>query len=258
MTFLLKLPPAAGAIVFATISVAITAALFGIVHLLFRGKRTEVTRTIAQQMALRIGTMHALVVALVFGVLTSQLINLHQISDTEAVSAARIYWTLKNNQAPEAVELCKLIPMYLQTVIEKDWKALSARPQNLPAWDLIAKMQNIVAQWKPSASTNEIIRNYVFNNINTIAESRDRRIIERMAPNLPQVFWIIAFLGYLLTLAPYLTIEHSKLRFILVCCYAIIIGILFYGLAVLDNPFLGQVIHPTAFEVMLQEIIAGK
>ena len=76
-------------------------------------------------MALRIGTMHALVVALVFDVLNSQLINLQQISDTEAVSAARIYWTLKNNQAPEAVELRKLMPIYLQTVIEKDWKALN-------------------------------------------------------------------------------------------------------------------------------------
>jgi hypothetical protein len=168
MTFLVELPPAIGATVFALTSVAITATLFVIVHLLFRGRRTEVTRTIAQQMALRIGTMHALVV----GVLTSQLINLHQISDTEAVSAARIYWTLKNNPAPEAVELSMLIPIYFQTVIEKDWKALSTSPQYLPAWELIARMQDIVAQWEPSTSTstNRIIRNHVFNKINTMAQ----------------------------------------------------------------------------------------
>ncbi len=258
MTFLLKLPPAAGTIVFALISVAVTAVLFLIAHLLFRGKRTESTRTITQQIALRIGTMHALVVALVFGVLTGQLIDLHQISNTEAISAANIYWTLKDNQTPEAVELRKLIPDYLRTVIEKDWEAFSASPQNLPAWKLIRRMQAIVADWKPSASANEIIKTYVFNNINTMAESRDNRIIERMAPNLPRVFWIIAILGYFLTLVPYLTIEHSNFRFMLICCYAIIIGVMFYGLAVLDNPFLGRVIHPTAFEVMLQEIMAGQ
>ncbi|MBT8332095.1 MAG: DUF4239 domain-containing protein [Deltaproteobacteria bacterium] len=229
-----------------------------IVHILFRGKRTEFTRTFAQQMALRIGTMHALVVAFVFSSLTGQLIELYQMSNTEAISAANVYWALKNNQTPEAVELRKLIPDYLQTVVEKDWKAPYKSPQNLPAWELITRMKEIVAKWRPSASADEIIRNHVFNNINTVAENRDRRIIERVAPNLPLVFWLIAIIGYLLSLVPYLTVEHSKLRFTLVCCYAIIIGLLFYGIAELDNPYLGQVIHPTAFEVKLQEIVAGQ
>lgn len=255
MSFLLKLPPALGSIVFALISVAITAAIFVTVHFLFQGKRTESTRTFAQQMALRIGTMHALVVALVFGVLTSELINLHQISDTEAISAANIYWSLENKQNPEAIELRRLIPDYLQTVIEKDCNALSASSYQLPSWDLISRMRTVVAKWKPSSSADELIRKSVFNNINIMAQSRDRRIIERMAPNLPHVFWLIAIVGYFATLVPYLTIEHSKLRFTLVCCYAIVIGVLFYGLAVLDNPFLSQVISPTSFEVMLQEIM---
>ena len=74
-------------------------------------------------MALRIGTMHALVVALVFSSMISQVIDQDQMSNTKAISAANVFWALKNNQAPEAVELRELIPDYLQTVIEKDWKA---------------------------------------------------------------------------------------------------------------------------------------
>lgn len=258
MSFLIKLPPTIAPIVFALISVAITGILFVIAHFLFRGKRTEFTRTFAQQMALRIGTMHALVVALVFSVLTGQLIKLHQISKIEVISAANVYWTLRDNLAPEAAELRKLIPDYLQTVIEKDWEAISKNPYNLPAWKLIEKMDAIISKWEPSSSIDEMKRNYVSNNINTIAESRDRRVIERMAPDLPPFFWFIAIFGYFMTLVPYLTVEHSKFRFLLVSCYAIIIGILFYGIAVLDNPFLGQVIHPTAFELLLDAIIAGQ
>ena len=258
MSFFIKLPPIIGPIVFALISMAITSAIFTGARYFFRMQRTESTRVFAQQMALRIGTMHALVVALVFSVLTGQLIKLHHTSDTEAISAANIYWTLQNSVAPEADELRKLVTDYLQTVIEKDWEALSGSPHDLPAWRIIAKMQAIVTKWNPSASADEIARNYIFKNINTIAESRDIRVIQRMAPNIPDIFWFIAIVGYFLTLVPYLTVEHSKFRFLLILCYATMIGILFYGIAVLDNPFLGRVIHPTSFEVVLHEIRLGQ
>ena len=258
MAFMINLPPAIGPVVFALITVAITAAIFLMARLIYRGRRTESTRVFAQQMALRIGTMHALVVALVFSVLTGQLIKLHHTSDTEAISAASVYWILKNSEAPEAIALRELIPQYLQIVIEKEWEALSGSPHDLPAWELISRMQSIIVKWRPATAAEELTRKYVFDNINTMAESRDRRVIHRLAPTMPPIFWLIAILGYFLTLAPYLTVEFSKFRFFLVLCYAVIIGVLFYGILVLDNPFSSQVIHPTSFEVTLHEIKAGQ
>ena len=258
MSFFIKLPPIIGPIVLAVISMAITGAIYASAHYIFRMQRTESTRIFAQQMGKRIGTMHALVVALVFSVLTGQLIQLHNTSDTEAISAANVYWTLQNSMAPEADELRKLITNYLQTVIEKDWESLPGSPHDLPAWKLIAKMQAVITKWNPSTSADEISRKYIFNNINTIAECRDIRVIQRTAPNIPAIFWFIAIVGYLLTLVPYLTVEHSKFRFLLILCYAAMIGIMFYGIAVLDNPFLGRVIHPTSFEVVLHEIRLGQ
>lgn len=74
MMFILKLPPVLGALTAVLMSLAFTLVLFIAAHLLLRGKRPDQTRTFAQQMALRIGTIHALVVALVFSILTGGLV----------------------------------------------------------------------------------------------------------------------------------------------------------------------------------------
>ena len=254
MTYFFKAPPYIGPILFALIFVAINGVICLGVHLLFREKRTAVTLNFTHQMAMRIGTMHALVVALVFAALTSQLLSLHRVSDTEAISAANVYWTLKDVETPEAAELRELITKYLETVIEKDWEALTFSPHNLPAWEILAQMQSIITTWQPSELVNDKTIDYVFNHTNIIAEKRDQRIIERMSPNLPLVFWLIAVLGYFLTLIPYLSVAHSNLRFFLMMCFAFMFGLVFYGLVVLDNPFQSQIIQPTPFEITLHEI----
>jgi len=252
--FLLKLHPLTGAFIASLISIACAGILAITVRIFFRERLSKVTTPFVHQMSLRIGTMHALVVALVFGVLTTELLKLQNTSDSEAISSANIYFTLIDNPSEEAVKLRNLIPVYLQTVLEKDWVELSETPHDLPAWKIIAQMQKITLNWNTETASEEILRKYVFENLNTIAENRNIRIIERQAPNLPLIFWGIAIIGYILTILPYFSIELDKRRFLLISCYAIIIGIIFYGIAVLDNPFLSRAVKPSSFEVMYNDI----
>ena len=256
MTFLLKFPPVLGSLVAVFITLAFTCALFITTHIFLRGKRPDQTRTFAQQMALRIGTMHALVMALVFGSLTGELMKLHNMSDAEAISASNIYFILEGNPAEEAVRLRSLVPLYLKAVIEQDWEKLSHTPHDLPAWEHFNKMEQINLNWKTTSSSDEMLKGVIFENLNSMAENRKKRVIEWQAPNLPNVFWAIAILGYILTLLPYLSVELSKFRLILICGYAIMMGIMFYGIAVLDRPFMSRAIKPAAFEVMLNGISA--
>ena len=251
---LLNLPPLFGTVAAALLSVIVTALLFLCAHLLFSGERDAVTKTFTQQMALRIGTMHALVVALVFSTLTAELIKLRDLSDMEAISAANIYYTLRGDTSKEAAELRTLVPEYLKTVIEKDWEKLTNTPYDLPAWAILDKMQRISRSLPDGTSSKAMIKKYVFDNLNEMAKNRNKRLIERQAPDIPSVFWTIAITGYFLTLLPYLTIELSRIRLFLVTCYAVIIGILFYGISVLDRPFESGVNKPVAFQIMYSDI----
>ena len=254
MLFLIKLPPAMGAVVAVGLTLASTCVLFIAVHIFLRGKRPQEYKTIAQQMALRIGTMHALVMALVFSTLTGDLKSLNDLSDAEAMSAANIYYILRHNDSEEATNLRSLIPIYLKTVIEKDWEELSRMPYKLPAWELITKMQAINSNWIPANSSEKMLKGYIFNNLNTMADNRNKRVIEWQAPTLPPVFWVIAFSGYILTLLPYLTVELNRRRLFLVGAFAIMMGFMYYGIAVLDKPFLSRAIKPVSFEVMYKNI----
>ena len=254
MTTLLRITPILGAFLSIMISVTCTFVLIICAHIFFHGKRSRETSPFVHQMSLRIGTMHALVVALVFGVLTTELLKLQNTSDSEAISAANIYFTLTDNPSEEAIKLRNLVPVYLNTVIEKDWIELSERPHDLPAWKIIAQMQQTALNWDTKTASEQILRKYVLENLNTIAENRNIRIIERQAPNLPLIFWGIAIVGYILTIMPYLSVELDRRRYMLICCYAIIIGIIFYGIAVLDKPFLSHAVRPSAFEVMYNDI----
>ena len=251
---LLNLPPFLGTIAAALFSVIVTALLFFCAHLLFSGKREAVTKTFVQQMTLRIGTMHALVVALVFSTLTAELIKLRDLSDMEAISAANIYYTLRGDTSKEATELRTLVPEYLKTVVEEDWENLTNTPYDLPAWTILEKMQRISRSLPDGTSSEAMIKKYVFDNLNDMAKNRNKRLIERQAPDIPGVFWTIAITGYFLTLLPYLTIELTRLRLFLVTCYAVIIGILFYGIAVLDRPFESGINKPVAFQTMYSDI----
>jgi hypothetical protein len=251
---LLNLSPLFGTIVAALLSVVVTAVLFICAQILFSGQRETVTKTFTQQMALRIGTMHALVVALVFSTLTGDLIKLRDLSDIEAISAANIYYTLKGEPSEEADKLQMLVPEYLTTVVEEDWERLTNTPHELPAWKILEKMQDISLRLPDETTSEAMIKKYIFDNLNEMANNRNKRLIERKAPDIPNVFWTIAIMGYFLTLLPYLTIELTRLRLFLVTCYAVIIGILFYGIAVLDHPFESGINKPIAFQIMYNDI----
>ena len=243
-----------GALSASLISILCTGILAITVRIFFRERLSKVTTPFVHQMSLRIGTMHALVVALVFGVMTGELVKLQNTCDSEAVSAANIYYVLAGNPSEEAVKLRNLIPIYMETVIEKDWAKLSVMAYDLPAWKIIAQMQKIVMNWAVETISDDMLKKYVFENLNTMAENRNIRIIEKQTPNLPVIFWGIAIIGYILTIMPYFSVELDKRRFFLISCYAIIVGIIFYGIVVLDKPFLSRAIKPSSFEVMYNDI----
>ena len=244
-----------GPIIVAFIFAVITGLIFAIAHFLFRGKKTKEMGVVAQQMALRIGAIYALVVALVFSALVVEVSHLLRMADTEAVSAGNIYWSLEKNQDSKAVELHKLIPDYLQSVIESDINPIEPNSFKRPAWKLIDRMRETIAQWEPSSATDELLRSYVLENIKTLSESREDRIVAQITPDLPSFFWAFLVLGYFLTLAPYLTIEHSKFGLFLIYGYAIINGLMFYGIIALDNPIILNLMTPVAFEELLNQIM---
>ena len=126
--FLLKLHPAFGSVIAILSFMAFTSALFIIAHILLGGRRPNQTKPFAQQMALRIGTLHALIIALVFGALANDYIDLEKTLDTEAAAVGSVYMALTKIQTGDTEKIRNQFVLYLKDVIDKEWGQTPERP----------------------------------------------------------------------------------------------------------------------------------
>jgi len=253
--FLLKLPLVTGFLIAMLATVAFTGVLFLIVHWFFRGKRPNTTRTFAQQMALRIGTLHALIIALVFGVIASEYMDLEKSLDIEAASIGSLYTAL--TPIDDTAKIRNQLTLYLDDVIDNEWKHITTSPLSKSTGQILFEILRNIQNLQTSQPYEEKIKNYAMDMVLKINELRIRRLYGWYREEIPTIFWVIAVSGFILTLVPYLTVELTKFRFLLISCYSCMIGITFYGLFLLNNPFVSGLVAPTPYEMMYKELKAG-
>jgi len=255
--FILNLPFTTGFVIAILTAVAFTSILFLIVHGFLRDKRSKTTGTFAQQMALRIGTLHALIIALVFGVIASEYMDLEKSLDFEATSIGSLYTALTAIPSDKNEKIRNQLILYLKNLIDTEWKQRTKRPLGKSSGRILFEILQNVQNWKTTKLNEEKIKNYALDLVLKINEQRIRRLYAWYREEIPPIFWVIAVAGFILTIVPYLTVELTKIRFFLINCYACMIGITFYGIILLNNPFMSGLVPPTPYEMIYHEMIEG-
>ena len=250
----LNLPFLTGFLIAMLIVVAFTSILFLVMHALLRDKQFKTTRTFAQQMALRIGTFYALIIALVFGVIAGEYMDLEKSLDVEATSIANLYTALSVIPGNENEKIRNQLRFYLKDIIDTEWKHITKHPLGKSTARIIIEILQNVQNWQTSNPHEEKVKNYLIDLVLKINELRIRRLYAWYREEIPIVFWVIAMAGFILTLVPYLTVKLTKLRFFLINCYACMVGITFYGIILLNNPFMSGLVAPTPYEMIYSEM----
>ena len=235
---------------------AFTSALFIIAHIFLGGRRPNQTRTFAQQMALRIGTLHALIIALVFGALANDYIDLEKTLDNEAAAVGSVYVALRTIQTVDTVRIQDQLALYLNDVINKEWELTSESPLSTSTGQILFAIIKNLENLHTSLPFEEKIKNYSIDKMLKINEMRVKRLYGWYREDVPIIFWIIAVVGFMLTLFPYLSVELTKFRLILVNCYSSMVGITFYGIILLNNPFMCGLVAPTPHKMVYEQIIS--
>ena len=256
MLFFLKLHPILGSLIAILSFMAFTSALFIIAHIFLGGRRHNQTKTFAQQMALRIGTLHALIIALVFGALANDYIDLEKTLDNEAAAVGSVYAALRNIQTVDTVRIQDQLALYLNDVINKEWELTSESPLSTSTGQILFAIIKNLENWQTSLPFEEKIKNYSIDKMLKINEMRVKRLYGWYREDVPIIFWIIAVVGFMLTLFPYLSVELTKFRLILVNCYSSMVGITFYGIILLNNPFMCGLVAPTPHKMVYEQIIS--
>ena len=252
--FLLKLHPAFGSVIAILSFMAFTSALFIIAHILLGGRRPNQTKPFAQQMALRIGTLHALIIALVFGALANDYIDLEKTLDTEAAAVGSVYMALTKIQTGDTEKIRNQFVLYLKDVIDKEWGQTPERPLSNSTGQILLEIMKDLDNLQTSLPFEEKIKNYSIDMLFKINEMRVKRFYGWYREDVPVIFWLIAVVGFILTLFPYLSVELTRFRLVLINCYSAMVGITFYGIVLLNHPFMCGMVSPTPHTIILEQI----
>lgn len=252
--FLLKLHPAFGSVIAIFSFIAFTSCFFFIAHIFLGGKRPNQTKTFAQQMALRIGTLHALIIAFVFGALATDYIDLEKTLDNEAAAVGSVYMALTKIQTEDAEKIRNKFALYLKDVIDKEWGQTPERPLSTSTGKILIEIMKDLGNLQTSLPFEEKIKNYSIDMMFKINEMRVKRLYGWFREDIPVIFWLIALVGFILTLFPYLSVELTRFRLILINCYSAMVGVTFYGIVLLNNPFMCGLVAPTPHTMILEQI----
>jgi hypothetical protein len=249
--YLLSLP------LFMSIAIAITGAslfsvvLYHLVHLCWgRGISPETKKT-ADVVARQIGVIHAVVIGMMF---TSVRVEYNQMIvaiESEASALTRLYNAIDRHGGEELVDTKKRIIEYIRFVVEEQWPALREVRLRPSDRELLGR-EVLNRVWEDVDKIEYIPGNvHLKGLLDQVEDFRNQRLFDAKGKLLP-VFWYIALIGYVLTLATLCFPPPTVRRCLLVSFYSSVVAVVLLGIFVLTHPYsYAAGVNPDVFQWML-------
>ena len=255
--FIFSFPAWFGVSVFALAALAAAFIPYVILRKLFSERLSEDTQTLSSSITVRLGALHALILALVFA---QEQINYTQVRRTivdEAAATADVYYELERYDVEKTNAIRLAVARYVQTVIEDEWALLARERLSDKAWEYYTEVDLGLLRLEPENRLQEDLRAQMLQDWDAISEYRRARETAAMH-EVPGFFWVVAVLGFLLVTLPYFAFEPSPANLFALASFAVYNGIVFYFIASISNPFAGPApLEPTAFYRLFSEDMAG-
>jgi hypothetical protein len=141
---------------------------------------------------------------------------------------------------------------YCDYVIDKAWPIQKRGEVPTGGDAIITRFVNRLAAFEPATKGQEMIHGDTFRQLNTFIEARRSRL-SAVTTGLPAALWYVVGVGALLNivLTWMFSLESLKLHLILTGLLAILIGLLIFLVAAMDNPFRGEFsVSSEPFEIL--------
>jgi hypothetical protein len=237
------------------ILVAIAAALgpYFLLRRLFATRSSDDSQTMATSIIVRLGALHALILALVFAQEQLNYIEVrHTIAD-EAAATADVYYEIGYYEGADTGEIKANLARYVQTVIEEEWTLLRYGMLSDEAWRHYSKVNHAIINLAPSSPADIEIRKQCLEDWDDVSIFRRSR---ELAANhtVPMFFWIIAILGFFCVSMPYYAFAPSGVNILALTIFAVYNGLVFFFIVNISNPFAGPApIDATVFQHLFSE-----
>jgi hypothetical protein len=200
-----------------------------------------------------VGILVSLVLSLTFGEAITEWQAIKNAIDRETVAISDTYINLKYFDSEATREIRAVLIDYTQAIIDDDWPAMANDQLGQRTSSLKRQFTEKVLELKPANSIHKEIRSSILADIDTLSDYRLTRLNYSLAK--PPVYSFIVIFGFLVSMACFGVYQPHVPLITLVSLFTIFIGMLFYFILAMSDPFQGKtIVDPTPFEYLIKTL----
>ena len=160
-------------------------------------------------------------------------------------------------QSTSGEKIRALNAQYLEDVIEKDWPGAERGESVHGSSGIFQAVREELYRMNPIGAKDERIFAELVESFRSLTLIRQDRINHSLEDAVPGVFWYVLLIGGLITtfMIFFVHMPSMLVRYILMASYCLIIGSMYFLIAVIDHPFRGEVhVNAEPYRNLLAEI----
>lgn len=174
----------------------------------------------------------------------------------EATTIESLFRTLGGYPEPLRTEMQAKVMEYTEHVITGSWPAQRKGERPSGGTAMMTALQKLLFAYEPQTQGQTVIHEEAIRQFNRTSEYRRLRSLSTSA-GLPGTIWLVVMIGAAasILLTWLFSVENLRRHVFLTGLYSGLIGLLVFLIAVMDNPYRGEIsVSPEAYELVLSRM----
>lgn len=253
MTGILQLPAWMGGALAMLSAIVLSVLPFAILRRLLSDELPTKTRDVAETVAVRIGAVHSLILALVFADAQSTHASLQQEVSKELTAIEHIALELEQWKGPEKDALRGQLAAYVNAVLQNEWHAAATLRGSREARRAYDALDVGILDLSAATPQQQSLRARMIANMDDLQDHRKARLALAHR-GLPSLFWWMALIGFAITVGFFLVFPATAAHVAILSVYGAYTGLALYFTLALSHPYTGPAGIDTApYRMVLED-----
>ena len=212
------------------------------------------SEAMAGQMITRLGTLHALILALIFAQEMADYRDIFRIVAKEASAIADVHGALQefSEDNPERLKPIRdQLVHYVQILLQVERKALARNQPSTLSRIEYRRINRALQDLQPMDSNQEEIRAQMLRDWDIVSDLH-QRLKASVELTFPNFFWVVIVSGFIAIVVPCHVYSPTTSNLVMLGTFAALNGLVMYVIYAIGNPFLEPVsIDSTVLENLL-------
>lgn len=238
MTAFLQLPDWLGGALAMIAAIAFAVVPFMVVRRLFADEVPTKVSQVAETIAVRIGALHALILALVFAEAQSAHADLRQEVSKEITTIEHVALHLNQWNGPEQDVLRGQLADYVRAVLQNEWRVTASADGSAEAKRAYDALDQGLLDLNAVTPRQQSLRARMITDMDTLQEHRRVRL-SLFHRGLPGLFWSVALVGFAITVGLFFVFPATPVHIAMLAVYGAYTGLVLYFILALSHPYVG-------------------